>query len=181
MHSFPARPIKSGCFPLTMSTANNCWSSLSVSLILHVIVKSSDRTALRQRAPPSARTHPWRRATIWSQLVIVYCTRPWIMCPLRRCAYLSRTWGPVAVGWPVSAVTSSGAALLRRLRTPAANPSPHPSHSSCFPTFCRNVKCQGYELCCTWSLIMMSIDIGVAARIIICDHYIMSYTYNYVQ
>ena len=30
VRSFPARPIKSGCFPLTMSTVNNCWSSLSV-------------------------------------------------------------------------------------------------------------------------------------------------------
>ena len=30
VRSLPARPIKSGCFPLTMSTANNCWSSLSV-------------------------------------------------------------------------------------------------------------------------------------------------------
>ena len=30
VRSFPARPIKSGCFPLAMATVNNCWSSLSV-------------------------------------------------------------------------------------------------------------------------------------------------------
>ena len=35
VRSFPAKPIKSGCFPLTMSTANNCWSSLCL-LMLHV-------------------------------------------------------------------------------------------------------------------------------------------------
>ena len=30
VHGLPARRIKSGCFPLTMSTVNNCWSSRSV-------------------------------------------------------------------------------------------------------------------------------------------------------
>ena len=66
VRGLPARQIKSGWFPRRRCRLfNNCVVySLSVSLNLHDINKSSGRTAHRQRVPPSARTHPSRRATL---------------------------------------------------------------------------------------------------------------------
>ena len=60
VRGLPARRIKSGCFPLTMSTVNNYWFSLCLANLAHPN-KSSDRTAHRPRAPPSARKHLSRR------------------------------------------------------------------------------------------------------------------------